>query len=283
VAVGLVLLTWVIAGPTQPADAYITEVVTIPSDGIKLRALLGRPESAGRFPAYIFNHGSMTFEQAHAGPWPTSITVGSLSDTLARDGYVVLVLYRRGHKGSEGLTSTYSQTLAIGTPIRSAAEIMHGAEAETGDVIAALDCLRKQPFVDARRIAVGGVSLGGLVSVMAASRDPRFAALISMAGGIRWSVRGGHDEARPLVQGAWREAGHRLRIPVLILWSENDVSLNESVGRDLESELWRADATVEMKVYPGFKQNGHTLFFLAEGYPVYVPDAKRFLDSHLKR
>ena len=88
----------------------------------------------------------MTFEQAHAGPWPTSITVGSLSDTLARDGYVVLVLYRRGHKGSEGLTSTYSQTLAIGTPIRSAAEIMHGAEAETGDVIAALDYLRKQPL-----------------------------------------------------------------------------------------------------------------------------------------
>jgi hypothetical protein len=68
-----------------------------------------------------------------------------------------------------------------------------------------------------------------------------------------------------------------------ILWSENDVSLNESAGRDLESELRRADATVEMKVYPGFKQNGHTLFFLAEGYPVYVPDAKRFLDSHLKR
>ena len=38
-----------------------------------------------------------------------------------------------------------------------------------------------------------------------------------------------------------------------------------------------------MKVYPGFKQNGHTLFLLAEGYPVYVPDAKRFLDSHFKR
>jgi dienelactone hydrolase len=226
----------------------------------------------------------MTFEQAHAGPWPTSITVGSLSDTLARDGYVVLVLYRRGHKGSEGTTSTYSERIAIGgTRIRSATEVMHGAEAETADVIAALEYLRTQPFADADRIAVGGVSLGGLVSVMAASRDPRFAALISMAGGIRWSVLGGFDEARPLVQGAWKEAGRRLRTPVLILWSENDVSLNESVGRDLESELRRAGVNVEMKVYPAFRQNGHTLFTLAEGYPVYVPDAKRFLDSCLKR
>lgn len=38
------------------------------------------------------------------------------------------------------------------------------------------------PYVDKERVAVGGVSLGGLVSVMAVAREPRFKALISMAG-----------------------------------------------------------------------------------------------------
>jgi hypothetical protein len=38
-----------------------------------------------------------------------------------------------------------------------------------------------------------------------------------------------------------------------------------------------------MKVYPAFRDNGHFLFTRAEGYPVYVPDAVSFLETHLKR
>src|SRR5262245_29610445 len=176
------LLTALISLPARPGEGYVTEVVTIPSGDVKLRALLGRPEGAGPFPAYIQNHGSMTFMQAHGAPWPTSIAEGSLPDALARDGYVVLVLYRRGPKGSGGTTSTYSGIMtSSGHNDRIASDIMRGAEAETGDVIAALDYLRGQPYVDRDRVAVGGHSLGGFVSVMAATRDPRFAALISMA------------------------------------------------------------------------------------------------------
>ena len=50
---------------------------------------------------------------------------------------------------------------------------MRGAEAEADDVIAALDYLQGLPFVDRDRIAVGGVSLGGLISVMAAANKNR--------------------------------------------------------------------------------------------------------------
>ena len=279
------LLVALITIQARQSEAYVTEVVTIPSGTVKLRALLGRPEGAGPFPAYIHNHGSMTFMQAHGGPWPTSIAQGSLPDILAHDGYVVLVLYRRGHKGSEGTTSTYSGIMASGGyNDRIASDIMRGAEAETGDVIAALEYLRGQPYVDRDRVAVGGHSLGGFVSVMAATRDPRFAALISMAGGISWYSRaGGFDEARPLVNGVWKEAARRVRISVLILWSENDMNLNEAVGRELEKELRRAGKSVDMKVYPPFQQNGHFIFNRAEGYPVFVPDVVRFLDSHLRR
>jgi dienelactone hydrolase len=269
--------------PAQPSDVYITEVVTIPSGGLKLRALLGRPRGDGPFPAYIQNHGSMTIQEASRNPW-THITKDSLPDTLARNGYVVLLLARRGYKGSEGAASTYTQNQTSGRYSgRRAVDVMRGAEEEVGDVIAALDYLLTLPHVDKEHVGVGGVSLGGLVSVMAAARDPRFKALISMAGGYRQSGQGGVDEAWGPLQGIWENAARRIQAPVLILWAKNDMLLERDVGRELEKDLRLAGKRVEMTIYPEFQQNGHYLFSRPEGYPLFVPDAMRFLDRHLKR
>jgi dienelactone hydrolase len=277
----VLVLAWTLHAAAQPADAYLTEVVSIPSGGLKLRALLARPNGDGPFPVYIQNHGSMTIEEARRSPW-TSIARDSLSDTLARNGYVVLLLARRGYRGSEGIASTYTQNETSGGYGRSAEDVMRGAEEETGDVIAALDYLSALPYVDKERAGVGGVSLGGLVSVMAAARDPRFKALISMAGGYRQSGRRGVDEAWGPLQDIWEESARRIQVPVLILWSKNDTLLERDVGRELEKDLRLAGKRVEMTVYPEFRQNGHYLFSRPEGYPLFVPDAVRFLDRHLK-
>ena len=59
--------------------------------------------------------------------------------------------------------------------------------------------------------------------------------------------------------------------------------IDEDEGRQLEKELRRLGRSVEMKVYPAFRDNGHFLFTRAEGYPVYVQDAVSFLETHLKR
>jgi dienelactone hydrolase len=281
--VAVLSLTWIGGAAAQPADPPTIEIVTVPSGGLKLRGLLGRPNGNGPFPAYIQNHGYMTIQEASSNPW-TRITKDSLPDTLARNGYVVLVLARRGYKGSEGAASTYTQSQTSGGYSgRRAAEVMHGAEEEAGDVIAALEYLLTLPYVDKDRVGVGGVSLGGLVSVIAAARDPRFKALISMAGGYRQSGQGGVDEAWGPLQGVWENAARRIQVPVLILWSKNDMLLELDVGRELEKDLRRAGKRVEMTVYPAFQQNGHYLFTRVEGYPVFVPDAMRFLDQTLKR
>lgn len=274
----VLLLGWPGCAPAQPSDAYSTEVVTVPSGGLKLRALLGRPKGDGPFPAYIQNHGSMTAQEASRNPW-THITKDSLSDTLARNGYVVLLLARRGYKGSEGTASTYTQNQTG----RRAVDVMRGAEEEAGDVIAALDYLLTLPYVDKDHVGVGGVSLGGLVSVMAAARDSRFKALISMAGGYRQGGEGGADETWGSLQGVWDDAARRIQVPVLILWAKNDMMLERDVGRELEKDLRLAGKRVEMTVYPEFEQNGHDLFSRPEGYHLFVPDAMRFLDRSLKR
>ena len=267
----------------QTAAPYSTEVVSLPSGALRLRALVGRPDGPGPFPAYISNHGSMTTLEASRPP-RTQITKGSLPDTLARRGFVVLVLARRGYMGSEGTATTYSQGHGSGGYSgRRAADVMRGAEEEASDVVATLEYLLTLPHVDPERISVGGVSLGGLVSVMAAARDARFKAVISMAGGYRQGGQGGVDEAWPLVQGVWKNGAQKIQAPVLILWSKNDMMLHEDEGRQLEKELRRLGKSVEMKVYPAFRDNGHFLFTRAEGYPVYVPDAVSFLETHLKR
>jgi len=267
----------------QTAAPYATEVVSLPSGTLKLRALVGRPDGSGPFPAYISNHGSMTTQEASRPP-RTQITKGSLPDTLARRGFVVLVLARRGYMGSEGTATTYSQGHGSGGYSgRRASDVMRGAEEEAGDVVAALEYLQTLPSVDPERISVGGVSLGGLVSIMAASRDARFKAVISMAGGYRQGGQGGVDEAWPLVQGVWKNGAQKIRAPVLILWSKNDMIIDEGEGRQLEKELRRTGKSVEMKVYPAFRDNGHFLFSRAEGYPVYIPDAVSFLETHLMR
>jgi len=267
----------------QTAAPYATEVVSLPSGTLKMRALVGRPDGPGPFPAYISNHGSMTTREASRPP-RTQITKGSLPDTLARRGLVVLVLARRGYMGSEGTATTYSQGHGSGGYSgRRASDVMRGAEEEAGDVVAALEYLQTLPSVDPERISVGGVSLGGLVSIMAASRDARFKAVISMAGGYRQGGQDGVDEAWPLVQGVWKNGAQKIRASVLILWSKNDMMIDEDEGRQLEKELRRTGKSVEMKVYPAFRDNGHFLFSRAEGYPVYIPDAVSFLETHLKR
>lgn len=279
----VLVLGWSGRAPAQESAGYITEAVTIPSGDLKLRALLGRPRGDGPFPAYIQNHGSMTAQEAGGTPW-TFITKGSLSDTLAKNGYVVLLLARRGYRGSEGTAYTYSQNQTSGGYNgRRVADVMRGAEEEADDVVAALDYLLTLPYVDKDHVGVGGVSLGGLVSVMAAARDPRFKALISMAGGYRQGSHGAPDEAWGPLQGIWEDAARRIHVPVLILWSKNDMILEGDVGRELEKDLRLAGKRVEMTVYPEFQQNGHYLFSRPEGYPLFVPDAMRFLDRNLKR
>jgi dienelactone hydrolase len=195
------------------APPYLTEQVSFASSGgLRIGALLGRPPGSGVFPAYISNHGSMTLQDAGKALW-TSINPGSLTDTLVRKGYVVLIVARRGYRGSEGTTTTYTTNLTSRMAGKSAAGVMQSAEAEADDVIAALEYLLTLPCVDKERVAVGGVSLGGLVSVMAVAREPRFRALITMAGGYRQSGRGGADEAWPLVEATWQRAAARINIP----------------------------------------------------------------------
>jgi dienelactone hydrolase len=89
-------------------------------------------------------------------------------------------------------------------------------EAETDDVLAALDYLRTLPFVDTKRIGIMGYSLGGIVTMFAVSRSTMFAVAINQAGATgAWDI-----SAR--LRSALIAAAEKGTTPALLLVAQND-------------------------------------------------------------
>lgn len=78
---------------------------------------------------------------------------------LHEAGYVVLAVGLRG----SNISGSYGSTFGLN---------------ESSDVKAAVDQLRKTPFVDTRRIAVIGLGTGGTASLLATLKDPGIAAMV---------------------------------------------------------------------------------------------------------
>ena len=97
----------VLAAPTDAAEPYTEESISLPSGGLTLRAVLARPYGDGPFAAYVHVHDSVIPQVANNPPW-NGLAEGSYLQILAREGYVVLRLASRGHFGSEGTTYNYT-------------------------------------------------------------------------------------------------------------------------------------------------------------------------------
>ncbi len=283
-ALSLTLAPLVLAAPTDAAEPYTEEAISLPSGGLTLRAVLARPYGGGPFAAYVHVHGSVTPQVASAPPWK-GLAEGSYLQILAREGYVVLRLARRGHFGSEGTTYNYTGGHQYGGTNfgPSAYAVYSSIQTDATDVLAAVEYLRTRPFVDPDRVAVGGHSVGGIVSVLAGARDAKLRAVISLAGGFVWrdNLRG--ETSTPFVDSAWKESARTMNAPVLILWSKNDTNLDVDVGRDLEKRLRATGKRVEMIVYPPYGQNGHFMFGRADGTSVFSADLLRFLNDNTAR
>ena len=276
-ALAALVVALLVATPAARAAEYTEQPVTIPSGAVTLRGVLARPAGDGPFPAYVHVHGSVRVEVASSPPW-TGLAKGTYLPDLAREGYVVLRLARRGHFGSDGTTVGYHLKRTTGD-VPSGYAVFASLQTDALDLLTAVEYLRGLGYVDPDRVAIGGHSMGGLVSVLAGARDPRVRAIISLAGGFRWT-EGGRETSVPFVDRAWRDSARSVTAPVLILWSKNDVSLDVDVGRDLEKRLRAAGKSVELIVYPAHGQDGHFLFTQRAGTSVFAPDVVRFLDAN---
>ena len=241
-----------------PAAQLVTprKVVFNAPDGTPIHAQLfdAQPTRSSLRPAIIYVHG---------GP-PRQMLLGwhysdyysnayALNQYLASQGFIVLsVNYRLG--------------------IGYGREFHHprggGAQGATEyqDIRAAGEWLRRQPYVDGRRIGIYGGSYGGFLTALALARNSElFAAGVDIHGVHDWSG----ERARPLLNRdryetapdvdralnlAWQSSPissvATWRSPVLLIHGDDDRNVRFSQTVDLVQRLQRAGVRFEEVVIP---------------------------------
>jgi dienelactone hydrolase len=132
---------------------YTTREITFASGAVKLRGTLRTPREGGAHPAVALVHGSAPGEGYH--PYFEVI-----ADHFARHGVAVLAYDKRGWGLSGGDWKTAS------------------FEDLASDSLAATHELQRQPQIDAHRVGLWGISQGGWILPLAASRSRDVAFLI---------------------------------------------------------------------------------------------------------
>jgi pimeloyl-ACP methyl ester carboxylesterase len=146
---------------SNPGD----EAVMIPATGFNLGATITRPSAAAagaRLPAVILLAGAGINDrdgQSNGVP-----TLGQLAGAIAKAGYLVVRYDKRGFGQSGGRSE--SSTLAD----------------QAEDVRAVVRWLNERKDVDPKRIAVVGHSEGAWVAMIAAAKERKLAAVVSLAG-----------------------------------------------------------------------------------------------------
>lgn len=158
--------------------------------------------AAGKFPVVIY---APSFNaSAHENV--------DLCEYLASQGYVVI------------------STAAIGPHGRSMTTDLEGVEAQAGDIEFLVGYAQTLPQADAAHVGVIGFSWGGLANVLAAARDNRISALVSLDGSVRYFPE--------LVRSAKYVSPERLTAPFMYV-AARPRSMEEHAARkfDMSSNL----------------------------------------------
>ena len=140
------------------------------------------------------------------------------------------------------------------------------------DVAAAVDWIKKQPFVDADRIVITGCSYGGIQTLLAAEKGLGAKAFVPFApAAMSW--------ANTDLQNRLTECARNAKVPVFLIQAKNDYNIgpSETLGPVLKAK----GGLNRSKVYPAFgtmPQEGHGGFACWEqGIAVWGPDVLAFL------
>lgn len=239
--------------------------VTFPSGNLQLHGFLWKPDGPGPFPAVLWNHGS----EKLPGQEP------ELAKFYTSHFFVFFIPHRRGQGRSPG---DYIQDQVMqAPPLKRGEKMMELQEAEVEDVVAAVNFLKAQSFVDARRIAISGCSYGGIQTLLAGERDLGVKALVPFSpGAMSWQLSAS-------VRERLSQAVDNAKAPIFLLQAQNDYSIEPS--RVLSKEAEKKHKDFQSKVYPPFGKkpaDGHW-GFCTTAMDIWGPDVLSFLAEKMKR
>lgn len=213
---------------------------------LTLEGTLYRPNAEGSHPVLVFNHGS-----TGPGAIPPTLTLRYPRQAafFVERGFVVLVPMRRGRGASEG---SYAEGYSCERHVLNA-----GLARAIEDLDAVMVWVRQQAWADAQRIIMGGISRGGILSlVYAAERPGAVRAAINFVGG--WTGDG-CDRYGSFNEQTFYHAGRRTRIPTLWLYAENDRYYTPDSIRRYHRAFVQAGGNAEFHLFPAFGGDGHGL------------------------
>jgi dienelactone hydrolase len=269
-------------GPEGPRMREQLWIVPGADRNIPLRATVFRPSeiqsrNAGpetsaaseRRPLVIINHGSAeATREAVAMPifyW--------LSKWFVDRGYVVLVPQRRGFGATGG-------DLVEGRDRCDDPDHYGAGQVAADDIESALNYMARQPFVDASRTIVSGVSTGGWAALALAARNPAGVQLVvNFAGG-----RGGHAYGEPnsicnadrLVEAAG-SYGKTARVPTLWLYAANDSYFGPDLATAMANAWKEAGGPADLTLLPAFGTEGHDIVSDRAGWRAWGPNLEQSL------
>ena len=144
--------------------------------------LLVQPEGGtARLPAIVFMHGTGA-SAADLWPW---------MEAVAGRGVCCLAVDARYHGQRSGGNSREAYEDALVAAWRGSGERPFLLDTVDDLLSLVLGWLEEQPGVDGARIGVTGISLGGMMAVLAAAADERIAAVAPLIGtqGFGWAVQ----------------------------------------------------------------------------------------------
>jgi dipeptidyl-peptidase-4 len=221
------------------ADSPIEQVYVKSKDGAYVAAAIRKPKGDGPFPAILFFHGApggRGMEQITG--WSRGDTGGPVWERFLREGFVTVVGdYRGGDWNTMNVPSTGSSATAI------------------DDGLALIEHVKSLPYVDASRISLYGVSLGGNLVMWMVSKMPALHAAVLGAPAPIWflGMKLPAPPTRPDLEAlkpdpAVVEANVApIATPVLIQVGTEDRL--QVMAKTLHDALEQAGKTVRMDVY----------------------------------
>lgn len=271
VAVALACVTLCGAALAQSAQAAlpprtIERVVMVPKAGadanVDLETTIFRPAADGRYPLVVINHGKAPGKPAYQG----RARFAAQSAEFVRRGYVVALPMRQGFSKSGGAY------------VGGSCNISANGMAQAEDVIAALDYLVQQPYVDPTRIVVVGQSHGGLSTMaLSAIGYPGVVGVVNFAGGLRNENCVGWENN---LIDAFGDYGRAARYPSLWIYGDNDSfwpwPLPERMFNSYKAHAGGAAADARFVDVGEFDGDSHRLFSNRAGVAVWLPEVARF-------
>ena len=182
---GSLLLACITLGMPGPLAAQERAMVPLVIDGeqVRLATITYKPPGTGPFPTLIFHHGS-TGRGRDPALFERPYDPKALAGWFTARGWAVILPSRRGRGGSEGIYDEgFEPDRAQGYSCERT-RAFAGAERALSDIDAITPVLLAQPFVDRERVAIGGVSRGGVLAVAWSGRQPGVArAVVNFVGG----------------------------------------------------------------------------------------------------